>query len=123
MSCTTETEDRTDYFTEEWTTDPASENWKEIANVPAQGSSQEDYDYSTIHKTPSESEINYYRLNLTDLDGSKTTFSARMLSADNSREIKKVEHVFNMLGQEVDDHFKGVVFYYYSDGTAERVYR
>lgn len=123
LNWTTETEDRTDYFTVEWTTDPASGDWKEIAYVPAQGHSQESYDYSAVHTAPSESEINYYRLNLTDLDGSKTTFSAKMLSADNSRGIKKVERIFNMMGQQVDDSCKGVVIYYYSDGTTERVYK
>lgn len=123
LNWTTETEDRTDYFTVEWTTDPASDDWKEIANVPAQGHSQETRSYSTLHTAPSQSEINYYRLNLTDLDGSKTTFSAKMLSADNSHGTKKVERVFNMMGQEVDDNCKGVVIYYYSDGTTERVYR
>lgn len=123
LSWTTETEDRTDYFTVEWTTDPASGDWKEIANVSAQGHSQESKDYSTLHAIPSQSEINYYRLNLTDLDGSKTTFSAKMLSADNSRGTKKVERIFNMMGQEVDENCKGVVIYYYSDGTTERVYR
>ena len=123
LNWTTETEDRTDYFTVEWTTDPASGDWKEIANVPAQGHSQENYHYSTIHAVPSVSEINYYRLNLTDLDGSKTTFSAKMLSADNSRDIKKVKRIFNTMGQEVDDNCKGVVIYYYSDGTTDRMYR
>lgn len=123
LSWVTETEDRTDYFTVEWTTDPASGDWKEIANVPAQGYSQENYHYNTIHAAPSVSEINYYRLNLIDLDGSKTTFSAKMLSADNSRGIKKVERVFNTMGQEVDENCKGVVIYYYSDGTTERMYR
>lgn len=123
LSWVTETEDRTDYFTVEWTTDPASGDWKELANVPAQGYSQENYHYNTIHEAPSVSEINYYRLNLIDLDGSKTTFSAKMLSADNSRGIKKVERVFNTMGQEVDENCKGVVIYYYSDGTTERMYR
>lgn len=123
LNWTTETEDRTDYFTVEWTTNPVSGDWKEIANIPAQGNSEESYYYSTIHSTPSESEINYYRLNLVDLDGSRTTFNAKMLSADNSRGTKNVERIFNTMGQEVDASCKGVVIYYYSDGTTERVYR
>lgn len=123
LSWTTETEDRSNFFTVEWTTDPASGNWQEIAHVPAQGQSSESHDYTAMHTVPSQKEVNYYRLNLTDLDGSRTTFHANLLSADNSTASKKVERVFNMMGQEVDENFKGVVIYYYSDGTTERVYR
>ncbi|WP_343630989.1 hypothetical protein [Fluviicola sp.] len=123
LSWTTETEDRSNFFTVEWTTDPASGNWKEIAQVPAQGQSQESHDYSTLHAIPSQTEVNYYRLNLTDLDGSRTTYDANLLSADNGVVSKKVERVFNTMGQEVDENCKGVVIYYYSDGTTERVYR
>ncbi|MGV3609720.1 MAG: hypothetical protein ACO1N0_02150 [Fluviicola sp.] len=123
LGWTTQSEDRSNYFTVEWTTDPASGKWSEIANVPAQGHSQDIQDYSIFHSNPSTSEINYYRLNLTDLDGSRTTYDAYMLSADNSKDSKKVERVFNLIGQEVDDYYKGIVIYYYSDGTTEKVYR
>jgi hypothetical protein len=123
LNWTTQSEDRSDYFTVEWTTNPASGNWTEIANVPAMGHSEEIHDYSTFHSDPSTSEINYYRLNLTDLDGSRTVYDAYLLSADNSKESKKVEHIYNLMGQEVDDTCKGIVIYYYSDGTTEKVYR
>ncbi len=119
----TETEDRSHYFTLEWTTDPVSGNWQEIAQLQAQGYSQESHDYTAFHSTPSSEEINYYRLSLTDLDGSRTVYDTHLLSADNLQGSKKVEHIFNLMGQEVDDDCKGVVIYYYSDGTTERVYR
>lgn len=123
LTWTTETEDRSNYFTLEWTTDPASGNWQEIAQVPAQGYSQESHDYTSFHANPSSTEINYYRLSLTDLDGSRTVYEAHLLSIDNLQGFKKAEHIFNLIGQEVDDNYKGVVIYYYSDGTTERVYR
>ena len=119
----TQSEERSNYFTVEWTTNPSSGNWTEIANVPAVGYSQEIHDYSTFHSNPSLTEINYYRLNLTDLDGSRTTYDAYLLSADNSKECKKVEHMYNLMGQEVGEDCKGIVIYYYSDGTTEKVYR
>jgi hypothetical protein len=123
LGWTTQSEDRSNYFTVEWTTDPASGNWTEIANVPALGHSQEVHDYNTFHSNPSLTEINYYRLNSTDLDGSRTTYDAYLLSADNSKDSKKVAHMYNLMGQEVDDNCKGIVIYYYSDGTTEKVYR
>ncbi|MNK01922.1 hypothetical protein D3C87_197360 [compost metagenome] len=119
----TQTEERSDYFTVEWTTDPASGNWKEIARVPAMGYSQEIQSYSTLHENPSVADINYYRLTSTDLDGSATVYDHYLVSVDNLREIKKVEHVYNLMGQEVNDDYRGVVIYYFTDGTTEKVYR
>lgn len=123
LTWTTETEDRSHYFTVEWSTDPASGNWQEIAQVSAQGYSQESHDYMIFHSTPSATEINYYRLSLTDLDGARTIYDAHLLSVGNNQGSKKVERIFNLMGQEVDDNCKGIVIYYYSDGTIERVYR
>ena len=123
LGWTTQSEDRSNYFSVEWTTNPAAGNWIEIAHVPAQGYSQEIHDYSTFHLSPSTSEVNYYRLNLTDLDGSRTVYDTYILSADNGKESKKVAHIYNMMGQEVDDNCKGIVIYYYSDGTTEKVYK
>ncbi len=123
LNWTTEAENRSNFFTVEWTTDPASGNWKEIAHVQAQGNSQEIQDYGTFHSNPSLIDINYYRLILTDLDGSRTVYDSFIQSVDNLQGSKKVEHIFNMMGQEVDENCKGVVIYYYSDGTTERVYR
>jgi len=123
LNWTTQSEERSNFFTVEWTTDPASDVWTEIAYVPAQGYSQEIQDYGTFHSDPSLAEINYYRLTLTDLDGSRKIYDSQVLSVDNRIESKKVEKIFNLMGQEVDDSCKGVVIYYYSDGTTERVYR
>ncbi|TSJ45038.1 hypothetical protein [Fluviicola chungangensis] len=123
LNWTTLTEDRSNYFTVEWSTNPASGNWNEIANVPAQGHSQESHTYHTFHSTPPFGEINYYRLNLTDLDGSRTVYDTHLLSVNNLLDSKNVEHIYNMLGQEVSDNCKGVVIYCYSDGTTERVFK
>ncbi len=123
LNWTTQSEDRSDFFTVEWTTDPAADQWQEVAHIPARGYSQEMQDYGTLHEKPSLTEINYYRLALTDLDGSKRVYDTHVLSVDNRTENKKVEKVVNLMGQEVDYSCKGVVIYYYSDGTTEKVYR
>lgn len=119
----TQTEERSDYFTVEWTTDPASGNWTEVSKIPAMGYSQEIQNYNMLHKNPSAAEINYYRLSSTDQDGSKTVYDQYLVSVDNLQEIKEVEKVYNLMGQEVNDHYRGIVIYYYTDGTTEKVYR
>lgn len=123
LSWTTQTEERSNYFTIEWTTDPASGDWKEVAQVTAQGYSQEIHHYTNLHTTPSQTEINYYRLSSTDLDGSRKIYDSYIVSVDNTQETKKVAKMFNMMGQEVDENWPGVVIYYYSDGTTEKIYR
>ncbi len=119
----TQSEDRSNYFTVEWTTNPASGDWKEIASIPAQGYSQEMYSYSVLHQGASSTEINYYRLTSTDLDGSRKIYDSHIVSVDNSQEAKKVEKILNLMGQEVPADWPGVVIYYYSDGSTEKVYR
>ncbi|MNJ84184.1 hypothetical protein D3C87_16270 [compost metagenome] len=123
LNWTTQSEDRSNYFTIEWTIDPASDDWKEIAHVPAQGYSQEIYHYNALHSNPSSTEINYYRLTSTDLDGSRKVYDSHVVSVDNSQEAKKVEKIFNLMGQEVNENWPGVVIYYYSDGSTEKVYK
>lgn len=119
----TQTEERSDYFTIEWTTDPASENWQEVAHVPAMVYSQEIQNYNTLHQHPSSSKINYYRLSSTDQDGSKKVYDNYLVSVNNQQEIKEVEKVYNMMGQEVNENYRGIVIYYYTDGTTEKIYR
>lgn len=123
LNWATQSEDRSDYFTVEWTTNPVSENWKEIAYVPAQGYSQEMVHYNVLHSDASSTEINYYRLTSTDLDGSRKIYDAHVASVDNSQEAKKVEKILNLMGQEVNENWSGVAIYYYSDGSTEKVYR
>ena len=123
LNWATQSEDRSNYFTVEWTTNPVSDDWKEIAYVPAQGYSQEMVHYNAFHSNASSTEINYYRLTSTDLDGSRKVYDSHIVSVDNSLEAKKVEKILNLMGQEVNENWPGVVIYYYSDGSTEKVYR
>ncbi|WP_343748098.1 hypothetical protein [Fluviicola sp.] len=123
LNWTTQTEQRSNYFTIDWTTDPASGNWQEVAHVAAQGFSQEIYNYNALHANPSPTAVNYYRLTSTDLDGTSKVYDSYIVSVNNAQEAKKVEKMYNLMGQEVNDSWQGVVIYYYSDGTTEKVYR
>jgi hypothetical protein len=65
--------------------------------------------------------INYYRLRQTDYDG-KTVVSD-LISIDNSQieSSKEVVLKTNILGQEVNDFYKGLVVIVYSDGSSVKV--
>ena len=98
----TQSENRSDFFNVEWTTDPASGDWTEIAKVYAAGQSTTELSYSALHSNPSNSKVNYYRLSQTDIDGVRTVYSNRILSAAPETKDGKIVHIYNLLGQEVN---------------------
>ena len=65
--------------------------------------------------------INYYRLIQTYFDG-KTTKSD-LISIDNSSKSENVFilNQFNILGQEVNENSKGLIFINYSNGEVMKV--
>lgn len=63
--------------------------------------------------------INYYRLKQIDFDNTITY--SWIISIDNSKGTnKEVIRVTNLLGQEVDETYKGVRILFYKDGTAKK---
>lgn len=64
-----------------------------------------------------KNEINYYRIKQTYFDGSFEY--SEMISVDNSidRSIKEINTIVNLLGQEVNEYYRGIVVIEYSDGT------
>lgn len=123
LNWTTQSEDRSAYFTVEWTTNPASENWLEIGKIYGQGHSETIHDYQLAHVSPSKETVNYYRLVLTDMDGGRTIYNDRMIAVNNELESLKIEHIYNSIGQEVDQYYHGLVIYQYSDGTTRKVFQ
>lgn len=64
--------------------------------------------------------VNYYRLKQTDFDG-KSIFSD-LISIDNSGgKRKEVVKMINILGQEVNEMYRGIVIIYYSNGSSTKV--
>ncbi|WP_343637417.1 T9SS type A sorting domain-containing protein [Fluviicola sp.] len=80
LNWTTESESRTDHFTIESSADGLS--WKEEAQVKAQFSSQTRTDYSYRVDNPL-SGTSYYRLLLTDVDGTEEMLSVASLTCEN----------------------------------------
>jgi len=110
----TASEINNDYFTLERSTD--GESWERINYTPGAGNSNHNISYSYRDYT-FENKINYYRLTQFDFDGKgKESFT---ISIDN-RSDKHLVKTVNLLGQEVDEYYTGLVINIYSDGTTNK---
>ena len=67
--------------------------------------------------------LNYYRLKQTDFDG-KFEYS-NIISIDNRVDdsLKEIIGRTNLLGQEVDEFYNGIVIVLYKDGTSQKFYQ
>lgn len=77
----TESETRSDYFTIESSADGSS--WSEVGKVDAQFSSQTRTTYA--YDTDRSAAVNYYRLRLTDMDGTEEVLSVVSLNCENDQ--------------------------------------
>ena len=64
-------------------------------------------------------DINYYQLTQTDYDGNSVTYD--MISIDNRIGDKIISSMVNLLGQEVNENYRGVVVVTYEDGSVEKI--
>ena len=64
-------------------------------------------------------DINYYQLTQTDYDGNSVTYD--MISIDNRIGGKIISSVTNLLGQEVNENYRGLVIITYVDGSVEKI--
>ena len=76
--------------------------------------------YNWLDTDPSI-DISYYRLKQTDYNGQSETFDPVAVSVSSTEKI--VDKVFNLMGQEVEDTYEGVVIEVYQDGTSVRKYK
>jgi hypothetical protein len=108
------TEMNNDYYTIENTTDGYS--FEEIGKVPGAGNSSEIISYELVHENY-RNEINYYRLKQTDYDG--VSAYSDLISIDNRLDVEKkvVVSITNLLGQEINENYKGLVILTFTDGT------
>ena len=113
----TESEINNDYFTIEKTTDGIY--FETVGNENGAGTSSQYLTYTMVDEHV-KSEINYYRLRQTDFDGKYNYMP--MISIDNRVQAssKEIVRIINVYGQEVDEHYKGVVIIVYSDNTVYR---
>lgn len=86
----------------------------------AAGTSSELQEYNMRHKDP-EKTINYYVLDQVDIDGARTQYGP--ISIDNSSTKRKIVQKVDMIGQEIDEFYQGIVIVIYDDGTTEKIYQ
>ena len=110
----TGSEINSDYFTVLY-----SENgmdFTSVTNIKAQGDSFEVTNYSyPISKK------GYYRLTQTDYDGTTEKFNIKFCGPDNDK-VKLVGR-YDLLGQTIQDSYRGIVIEVYSDGSTKRIYK
>lgn len=117
INWTTETETNNDYFVVERSKDLAS--WEDLAMVYGKGNSTESSAYFHVDREPYYG-TSYYRLRQVDVDGTRTETAPVTIqfAKQAKRELVKIT---NMFGQEVDSNYKGIVYYFYDNGTKETV--
>ena len=120
LSWKTASEKNNDYFTIEKTLD--GQNFKVIGLIQGAGNSTSPRQY-TLYDFNIQKVINYYRLIQTDYDGNSTY--SKLVSIDNrSEEInKQIVGIYNILGQEIKQDYKGLVILVYSDGSSRKMFQ
>lgn len=108
----TETETSNNYFTIEKSQDGI--NFTEVTQIKGAGNSTEQLSYSYDDYNLEPPTLVYYRLSQTDYNGATKYFN--IVSVDDSRVNATISKITNLLGQEVDQSYKGVIFIQYSDG-------
>ena len=113
----TATETNSDYFTIEKTLDGAS--YEVVGNVNGGGTTYDVLNYSLVDYDVRKA-INYYRLKQTDTDG--TAKISALVSVDNRENLGKVISMkTNLLGQEINENYRGVVIVIFEDGTSIKI--
>ena len=109
------TEMNNDYYTIENTIDGIS--YEEIGTVDGAGNTSEINAYELVHENYRNA-INYYRLKQTDFDGSSKY--SELISIDNrsGANEKEIVSITNLLGQEINEHYKGLVIVTFTDGSS-----
>ena len=118
LKWTTASELNNDLFTIERTYD--GETFETVGTQNGAGNSITSLDYflTDYNVRPV---VNYYRLKQTDFDGQSTV--SEVISIDNSKSnsSKVIVLKTNILGQEVNNNYRGLVVIVYSDGSSVKV--
>jgi hypothetical protein len=114
----TASENNSDYFSIEVSTDGFT--WEKIGEKKAAGNSNTKIVYLYTHSF-SDHDIHYYKLLQYDYDGVFKEYGP--ISVDNILKSSKLIRVTNLLGQEIDENYKGIVIEVYEDGKIIRTIR
>lgn len=115
ISWNTKSELNNDYFTLQHSTDGIT--WRTIGIIDGNGTSNETHKYSYDHQIESTG-LMYYKLFQTDLDGETKT--EKIISIERSDLANYIVKTVNLLGQEVNSSFSGIVIDLYSNGTSKK---
>jgi hypothetical protein len=116
----TSSEKNNDYFTLEKTID--GNFYELVGTIEGAGNSIYYNSYLLIDNNVN-SNINYYRLKQTDFDGNSVY--SNLISIDNrmgDQNNKAILMITNILGQEVDFKYKGVLVLIYKDGSVRKMF-
>lgn len=119
MICwTTASESNNDYFTLEKTEDGVT--FETVGIEHGAGDSYTELSYTMIDEHV-KNVVNYYRLKQTDLDGENKCTD--FISINNKTAYKEISSITNILGEEVNEYYRGLIVIYYSDGTIVKIIR
>lgn len=91
-------------------------NFTPVTNITAQGNSSEVINYS--HPITNKG---YYKLTQTDYDGMSEEFNVKFCGPDNDKVTLVAS--YDVLGQVIQDSYRGIVIELYSDGSTKRIYK
>jgi hypothetical protein len=105
-----------DYFTLERSTDGT--NWDQVVTIDGDGTmnTQKKFGYVDDRRLKT---LNYYRLKQTDFDGNYQY--SGIIAVDNNEHNTTVIKRVNLMGQEVNENYDGVIIELYSNGTTRKV--
>jgi len=118
LKWSTASEYNSDYFSIEVSIDGFS--WKKIGEIAASGNSNIKMNYFYIHKF-NDLNIHYYKLLQYDYDGEFKEYGP--IGMNNTLKQSKLLRSTNLIGQEIDENYRGVVLEVYEDGTIIRTLR
>ena len=109
------TEINNDYFIIEKSLD--AQNWFDLAKIKSAGNSliTKNYEYSDRSIT---SYLTYYRLKQVDYNGAATFFG--IIAINTEINTLQLIRAVDVLGQSVDENYKGIMILYYSDGSIRK---
>jgi hypothetical protein len=94
-------------------------NWEIIDHLKGSGTSSHSIKYTYLHKWEIPG-IHYYKISQTDYDGKIKEYDP--VSILNTREGLAIVGRTNMLGQDIDENYKGRIILIYSDGSKGTIY-
>ena len=92
--------------------------WQNIGMIKGNGTTNQIINYQFTDNN-FDKIVNYYRLIQVDFDGKSKVYES--ISVDNRIINKKIVRRLNLLGEDVDDSFKGFIIIEFDDGTTQKV--